>query len=115
MDKQSLATYKFSSPFFFSEHLIVYVCHLLSTNVHGIYLSLSHFVAISHGLAIPAVSVVIRLLSSLVQSQMPLCSHFAVMLQSRPLTARSNALVCGLSFAGILGSNPSGGMDVCLL
>ena len=30
------------------------------------------------------------------------------------LAARSNALVCGRSLAGIAGSNPAGGMDVCL-
>ena len=31
------------------------------------------------------------------------------------MAARSKAWVCGLSFAGIAGSNPAGGMDVCLL
>ena len=29
--------------------------------------------------------------------------------------ARSKACVCGRSLAGIVGSNPVGGMDVCLL
>ena len=29
--------------------------------------------------------------------------------------ARSDAWVCGNSFAGIVGSNPTGGIDVCLL
>ena len=28
---------------------------------------------------------------------------------------QSNARVCGCSFAGIAGSNPAGGLDVCLL
>jgi hypothetical protein len=32
-----------------------------------------------------------------------------------PLAARSKAWVCGHSLAGIAGSNPAGGMDVCLL
>ena len=32
-----------------------------------------------------------------------------------PLAARSKAWVCGRSLAGIVGSNPAGGMDVCLL
>ena len=32
-----------------------------------------------------------------------------------PVAARSKALVCGLSLAGIAGSNPAGGMDVCVL
>jgi len=32
-----------------------------------------------------------------------------------PLVARSKAWVCGRSLAGILGSNPLGGMEVCLL
>jgi hypothetical protein len=32
-----------------------------------------------------------------------------------PVAARSKALVCGRSHAGIAGSNPAGGMDVCLL
>ena len=32
-----------------------------------------------------------------------------------PLAARSKAKVCGRSPAEIVGSNPTGGMDVCLL
>ena len=32
-----------------------------------------------------------------------------------PLSARSKAWVCGCSLAGIVGSNPSLGVDVCLL
>jgi len=32
-----------------------------------------------------------------------------------PVAARSKAWVCGRSLAGIAGSNPVGGMDVCLL
>ena len=32
-----------------------------------------------------------------------------------PVAARSKAWDCGHSFAGIVGSNPAGGMDVCLL
>jgi hypothetical protein len=32
-----------------------------------------------------------------------------------PVTARSRAWVCGRSLAGIVGSNPAGGTDVCLL
>ena len=32
-----------------------------------------------------------------------------------PVAARSKALVCGRSPAEIVGSNPTGGMDVCLL
>jgi hypothetical protein len=32
-----------------------------------------------------------------------------------PVTARSKTLVFGRSLAGIVGSNPAGGMDVCLL
>ena len=32
-----------------------------------------------------------------------------------PLAARSKAYVCGRSHAGIVGSNPTGGMDVSLL
>jgi hypothetical protein len=30
-------------------------------------------------------------------------------------TARSKAWVCGRSLAGMVGSNPAGGMDVCVL
>jgi hypothetical protein len=29
--------------------------------------------------------------------------------------ARPNEYVCGLSFAGIVGSNPAGAIDVCFL
>jgi hypothetical protein len=32
-----------------------------------------------------------------------------------PVAARSKAWVCFRSLAGIAGSNPTGGMDVCLL
>ena len=32
-----------------------------------------------------------------------------------PVAARSKAWVCGRSLVGIVGSNPAGGMDVCLL
>jgi hypothetical protein len=32
-----------------------------------------------------------------------------------PVTARSKAWVCGRSLAGIVGSNPAGVLDVCLL
>jgi hypothetical protein len=32
-----------------------------------------------------------------------------------PVAARFKAWVCGRSLAGIVGSNPAGGMDVCLL
>ena len=32
-----------------------------------------------------------------------------------PVAVRSKAWVCGHSLAGIAGSNPAGGMDVCLL
>ena len=32
-----------------------------------------------------------------------------------PVAARSKAWVCGLSLAGIAGSNPAGDMDVCIL
>jgi hypothetical protein len=32
-----------------------------------------------------------------------------------PVAARSKAWVCGRSLSGIVGSNPAGGMDVCLL
>jgi hypothetical protein len=31
------------------------------------------------------------------------------------MDARSKALICGRSLAGIVGSNPGGVMDVCLL
>ena len=31
------------------------------------------------------------------------------------MAARSKAVVCGLSLAGIAGSIPAGGMDVCLV
>jgi hypothetical protein len=32
-----------------------------------------------------------------------------------PVAARSKVWVCGRSLAGIIGSNPVGGMDACLL
>ena len=32
-----------------------------------------------------------------------------------PVAERFKARVCGLSFAGIVGLNPAGGMDVCFL
>jgi hypothetical protein len=35
--------------------------------------------------------------------------------QQIPVAARSKAWICGRSFAGVVGSNPSENMDVCLL
>ena len=32
-----------------------------------------------------------------------------------PVAERSNAWVCGRPLAGIVGSNPAGGMDICVL
>ena len=34
---------------------------------------------------------------------------------SIPVAARSKEWVCGRSLTGIVGSNPAGGMNVCLL
>jgi hypothetical protein len=36
-------------------------------------------------------------------------------LQQIPVAARSKVWVCGHWIAGIVGSNPAGGMEVCLL
>ena len=41
--------------------------------------------------------------------------HIILMGWPVPVAARSKAWVCGRSPAGIVGSNPTGGMDVCLL
>jgi len=51
----------------------------------------------------------------LVSARVP--SHFKRSLthQPMPVAARSKALVCGHSLPGVVGSNPSGGMDVCLV
>ena len=38
-----------------------------------------------------------------------------IMFMSIQMAARSKARVCGCSFPAIADSNPSGGMDVCLL
>jgi hypothetical protein len=38
-----------------------------------------------------------------------------IFINNFPVGARSKAWVCGHSLAGIAGSNPAGGMDVCLL
>ena len=38
-----------------------------------------------------------------------------IRLQSIPVTGRSKAWVCGLSLIRIVGTNPAGDMDVCLL
>ena len=38
-----------------------------------------------------------------------------IKLQPIPVAERSKAWVCSRSLAGIAGSNPAGGMDVCLL
>ena len=36
-------------------------------------------------------------------------------LQTNAVAPRSKALVCGRTSIGIVGSNPAGGMDVCLV
>ena len=40
---------------------------------------------------------------------------YLIYLMPIPVAVRSKAGVCGLSLTGIAGSNPAGGMDVCLL
>ena len=35
------------------------------------------------------------------------------MIMPLPVAARSKAWICGRSLVGIVGSNPTGGMDVC--
>ena len=54
---------------------------------------------------------------SLVQSSTTDCgaSLCVISKQLVPVAARSKALVCGRSPAEIVGSNPTGGIDVCLL
>jgi hypothetical protein len=44
-------------------------------------------------------------------------AYFSVLSQyfASPVAARSQVWVCGRSLAGIMGSNPVGGIDVCLL
>jgi hypothetical protein len=41
--------------------------------------------------------------------------HMEIQTQPIPVALRSNVPVCGHSLAGIVGSNPVDGMDVCLL
>jgi len=42
-------------------------------------------------------------------------TSFRVLFRPIPVAARSEAWVCGRSHAGIAGSNPTGGMNICLL
>ena len=44
-------------------------------------------------------------------------SYFALLCKGKPpvVAARSKAWVCGSALAGIVGSNPAGCMDVCLV
>ena len=49
------------------------------------------------------------------QSCIKLLSHILKLHQPIPVAERYKAWVCGRSLAGIAGSNPAGGMDVCLL
>jgi len=51
------------------------------------------------------------------QWKVPLLMKFRrlFLLMPIPMVARSKASVCGRSLAGIVGSNPTGGMDVRLL
>jgi len=41
--------------------------------------------------------------------------YFVFVMQPNPVAARSREWVCGRSLAGIVGSNATGGMAVCLL
>jgi len=43
--------------------------------------------------------------------------HYTKQLKDQPIpvAALSHAWACSRSFSGIAGSNPTGGMDVCLL
>jgi hypothetical protein len=40
---------------------------------------------------------------------------YLIIITPIPVAAQSKALVCGWALAGIMGSNPTGGMDVCVL
>ena len=42
-------------------------------------------------------------------------SHYHSSVMPIPVVERSKAWVCGWSPTGIAGSNPAGGMDVCVL
>ena len=48
-------------------------------------------------------------------SRRPLTLKAYVRSQSIPVTVRSKAWVFGRSLTGIVGSNPTGGMDVCVV
>ena len=48
------------------------------------------------------------------KSYVNISSYYCIILPI-PVAARSEVWVCGRSLAGIVGSNPTGGMDVCLL
>jgi hypothetical protein len=41
--------------------------------------------------------------------------HIEIFKWPIPVAARSKAWDCGRSLAGIAGSNPAGGMDICVL
>ena len=43
------------------------------------------------------------------------CRGLCVVHWPMPVAARCKAWVCGLSLAGIAGSNPAGGMGICVL
>ena len=48
-------------------------------------------------------------------SSRPSTAEARVRSQPIPVAARSKAWVCGRSLSGIVGSNPTGGMDVCVV
>jgi hypothetical protein len=48
-----------------------------------------------------------------ISGPIPLLLLYAFM--TDPVDARSKAWVCGRSLTGIVGSNPTGGMDVCVV
>jgi hypothetical protein len=61
---------------------------------------------------------ILSLLSCIVPSLQPKCYSYKVLLNARmpiPVAALSKAWVCGRSYVGIAGSNPTGDMDVCFL
>ena len=68
----------------------------------------------------------VLLTATAVRSQRPLCRFIEIIRVKTlnldvnhslpvPVAARSKAWVCGRSLAGIVGSNPAGDMNVCLL
>jgi hypothetical protein len=87
-----------------------FICASLFSFLSLLFLaSFRFYVSLDHIYNLP------RFLNSVIVAHSSLILITDINVSDVTVTARSNAWICGRSLGGVAGSNPAGGMDVCLL